>query len=49
MIFCLFALFAAIIYGLLIASHPVLAWHLVGLIAIGGGIFAGYEHRKNGL
>jgi len=48
MIFCLFALFAIVIYGLVAGSHPVLAWHLVGLIAIGGGIFAGIEQRRNG-
>lgn len=49
MIFCIFAVFGAIIYALLAGSHPVLAWHVLGLIAIAGGIFTGIEQRKNGL
>lgn len=30
------------------AGHPILAWHLTGLVALLGGIWAAYDEKVNG-
>ncbi len=48
MIWMLTMALAAIVFGFLSVDHPVLAWHLGGLIALLGGVWSAYESRVNG-
>lgn len=49
MIFCFSAFAACIVYAIFAsAGQEALAWFLVGVVAIAGRVWAGWDERVNG-